>query len=161
MTFGPFPSDQCWHIEKSDAYQKNQHKVKISEFLLIKGKTIQIVEAKSSSPHPANREGFDKFIQDIQAIMLSSFFLFLGVRLGRHEKNHALDALSAAYKDINLGTVQFIFILVINGHKDPWLSPLRDALADGLRDRLRPFGPPQSEIIVLNEELARNHQLIQ
>jgi len=54
MTFGPFPVDHCFHIEKSAVYRKIKAHTKITEFLLLRTTSrklpvIWVVEAKSST----------------------------------------------------------------------------------------------------------------
>ncbi|MEO5363423.1 MAG: hypothetical protein H7838_07345 [Magnetococcus sp. DMHC-8] len=160
MTFGPYPAGHCWHIEKSRVYASNQQGVKMAEFLLLRDNAIWIVEAKSSSPRPEGRQSFDRFLHEMQQVMHNALWLFLGVRLGRHGPE-ALGDLPVAFQSVNLATIGFKLVLVINGHKPEWLLRLRNSLACRLMANMRALGLQESTIFVLNDAMARQKGLIQ
>jgi hypothetical protein len=52
MTFGPYPDEHCFYIEKSAAYEEIQHGVKMAEFLLLRlkeGKPPEVWVAQTLS----------------------------------------------------------------------------------------------------------------
>ena len=62
LDFGPFAKGKCFHIENSKLFSDLGERIKIAEFLLLRGfktkpPSLIIVEAKSSSPHPS-RDNF-------------------------------------------------------------------------------------------------------
>ncbi len=70
MTFGPYPDEDCFHIEKSATYAEIQAGVRMAEFLLLRTAAghpadLWIVEAKQSSPRPENRPKFVDYIAEI------------------------------------------------------------------------------------------------
>ncbi len=165
MAFGPFEEGHCFHIEKSAAYLSIQEGVQIAEFCLLRKTgenppvaTVWIVEAKSSTPRPETEPGFDEFISEIRVKLLNTFSLCLALCLHRH-----LDApneLPMLFRQLNLSTVDFRFVLVINGHREAWLVPLEEALSKALHATLRTWNVRPPAVVVLNDALAREYGLI-
>lgn len=161
MTFGPYPDGECFFIENSTLYKKLDN-VMIAEFMLLrsqKGRTvIWIVEAKNSSPRPEPRERFDEFIEEIRQKLTNALSLWMAARLQRHPS--AINELSPEFQAVDLSTVDFRLVLVINGHKDDWLPPLQEALQKTLRATAKTWALPPSAVLVINHELAYQHKLI-
>jgi len=91
MTFGPYPSGHCFHIEKSALYTDIRQGVKMAEFLLLhadrdRPTMLWVVEAKSSSPRPKNDPDFGQFIMEIREKWINVLSLVLASRLGRHRQ---------------------------------------------------------------------------
>ena len=88
MTFGPFPENQCFYIEKSKGYAAIQEHVQMAEFLLLRTSNekpvIWIVEAKSSTPRPETQPDFDDFIAEIREKLINAFSLGWASCLKRH-----------------------------------------------------------------------------
>ena len=163
MRFGLYSEEHCFHIEKSDLYQKIRENVKIAEFLLYRGikdnqPIVWIVEAKSSSPQPSNQLNFDNFIQEIQEKFFNTLLLYISIKLKRHDIPHQFSNL---FQDIDLKKTNFCFILVIKGHKEAWLPPLQDALTKELRPIVKIWNLPPTAVVVLNDILAQELELIQ
>jgi len=121
MTFGPFEDDQFFYIEKSEVYRRVQEGIKVAEFTLIRKEErnqplVWIVEAKSSSPQPSNKIDFDDYIQEIKQKLLNAFSLTVATVLKRHYND--LPQLPGKFKKLNLTSANFVFILVIKGHKE-------------------------------------------
>lgn len=162
MTFGPFPDEHCFHIEKSKIYDKLKNGLQIAEFLLIqpdKNKLL-VVEAKSGSPDPANpesKESFDDYITKVSQKLLNAFILGLALCLERHVNNK--DDISICFKKITHDSVKVILLLVINGHKKEWLIPITEAL----QRKLKSIGKTWPlEVYAINEKIAqRIYNLIQ
>lgn len=174
MTFGPYPEGRCFYIEKSQCYQriKNQG-VKVAEFLLLrqqqKREVVWVVEAKPSSPRmfegkPVSEEEkdkakkFERFISEIRDKFTNSFLITVAACLQRHPQ--AVDDLSGQFKKLNLQSQGISFVLVINGHQESWLIPIKDALNIALRPLVKTWGLPNSSVQVLNHELAQKYGLI-
>lgn len=161
MKFGPFSDEHCFSIEKSIIYNKIQSGLQIAEFILVqpdKNKLL-VVEAKSSSPNPVNRESqikFDDYITEISEKLLNAFTLGLALCLDRHGNNK--DEVSNCFKEIAHDSVKVILLLVINGHKEEWLIPITSALQKKLKNisKIWPL-----EIIAINEKIAQRYHLIQ
>lgn len=162
MSFGPYPAGQCFYIEKSKYYTQIQRDVQMAEFLWLKpqkqGTTVWVVEAKSSSPRPETQPNFAEFIHEIRSKLTNGFLLMLAARLQRDPA--AFVELPEAFQSVNLQTLGFRFVLVINGHKQEWLAPLKDALASALRPLLKTWNLPPTSVAVLNHELAQKYGLI-
>lgn len=171
LIFGPFSEGYCFYIEKSDAYEKinkqiqrinqeNKEGVKIAEFLLIRDNedfpAIWIVEAKSSAPHPKNKDDFDKYIKDICDKFVNSLILTSSLK----RNPNANDKLSENFKQIDIASVQFVFALVINGFAEEWIADLQDQLQKVLKPTIIKWSLSSDNILVLNQDGARHKKLI-
>lgn len=163
MTFGPYPSGHCFHIEKSALYTNIRQGVKMAEFLLLHADSdrpamLWVVEAKSSSPQPKNEPDFSQFIMEVRGKWINALSLVLASRLGRHRQ--AGTDLPGSFKTFDLSRFDVRFVLVINGHRKSWLPPIQAALQKSLRPlvRTRNFAP--TSVVVLNDELAVKHHLL-
>ena len=139
MTFGPFAAGECFYVEKSKCYGLIQDGVQMAEFLLLRQKqdhapVIWVVEAKSSSPRPATQPNFTEFIDEIRAKLTNGFLLGVAALLQRHSE--AKKELPHSFNAVNLQSLGFRFVLVINGHKEEWLVSLQDALSLALKPSL-------------------------
>ncbi len=164
MRFGIYPEGYCFHIEKSDLYQKIQEDIKIAEFLLYRGtdknnqSAVWIIEAKSSSPQRSTQPNFNNFIQEIKKKFFNTVFLYLSIKLQRHP---VLDELPSIFQDLDIKKTNFRFILVIKGHQDGWLPPLQDALTKALQPMIKIWNLPPTAVVVLNDGGAQKWGLIQ
>lgn len=162
MRFGPYPEGVCFYIERSRCYSRIQEGVQIAEFLLLRQQNgepvVWIVEAKSSSPRPETRSGFEKFIDEIRTKFTNSLLLGIAARLQRHPE--AADELSDTFKALDLQTTGFRFVLVINGHRQEWLPPLQEALSRALKSVVKTWELPPMSVAVLNHESAQQCGLI-
>ena len=163
LTFGPYPTGRCFHIEKSEIYTKIAKNVRMAEFLLLRIKEkkpsiVWIVEAKSSSPQPETKEDFDKFINEVSEKLANAFFLCWATCLGRHAQ--ADKKLPESFRHLDLSRAEVRFILVINGHKEEWLPPIQDQLNKTLYGIIKTWAISGVPVAVLNEDLAKKHGLI-
>jgi len=109
MNFGPFQNERCFHIERSEVYQRIQHGVQVSEFLLLK--------TKQGKP-----------------------------------PEH--------FQNLDLAITNFRFVLVIQGHPEAWLHPIKDALAKELQTMAKTWALSANSVAVLNKEMAIEHGLV-
>ncbi|MEQ8187998.1 MAG: hypothetical protein ABRQ39_08515 [Candidatus Eremiobacterota bacterium] len=161
MTFGPFADNNVFYIEKSKIYQELQQRLPIAEFLvLMRDDSIWIVEAKSSSPNPENKESekkFDDFITDISDKLIDALTLAVSVIIKRHD-----NAINEIHQNLQNGIISGNAIklcLIIKGHKDEWLIPIQDALNQN-QQLYRNKKIWRFEIAVMNDEMARMAKLI-
>lgn len=154
MTFGPFQNDQIYQVEKAEAYKSLGQGVKVVEFIYKQQKKNRLffIEAKSSSPKPV-RENFERYIEDIAEKFNHSFSLWFTLNLGLRNDNVSQNILN-----VPIEAHVFRFILVINGHKEEWLPPIKAALERKMMADIKIW---KHEIIVINDEQARNRGLIQ
>ncbi len=163
MTFGPYPIDNCFYIEKSELYKKLRNGVPMAEFLLIRSKAnnspqVWVVEAKSSSPQPITQPNFDKFIGEIREKLINALSLSIAACLKRHPG--AEIELPASFKTLDLAKATFRLVLVINEHQESWLPPLQDALNNALHSTVKTWGLPANAVVVINDTMAKEHGLI-
>jgi hypothetical protein len=163
MDFGPFQDEHCFYIEKSKIYAAIQDGVPMAEFLLWRMNkksrpTIWIVEAKSSSPRPQTIR-FKEYIGEIREKLKNALLLYIAICMRRHSP--AEDELPKLFKDATLSTLDFCLVLVINGHKDEWLPPLKDSLYKELKSTIKTLGLSDIHSVkVLNDVLAKEMGLI-
>lgn len=160
MTFGPFKDENVFYIEKSRIYQENKF-FKIAEFFLVttNSNDVKIIEAKSSSPKPENAESFDSFLSEISEKLSNSLSFWISLKLKRH--SNGFDEMPASFQKVDLSNASFKFILVIKGHKEEWLPPIKDALAQKLKVFCKIWNLKPDPVVVLNHEWAIHFQLIQ
>lgn len=157
MTFGPYPAGQCFYIEKSDCYRQVQEGVQMAEFLLLrqqeKGPTIWVIEAKSSCPRD-----FTAYMDEIRAKLVNAFMLGVAACIGRHLPVN--EELPQTFKDLNLTSTSFRFVLVIKGVPEYHLEVLQNALVTLLKPVIKTWALLPTSVMVLNEINAQKHGLI-
>ncbi|MFC4161485.1 hypothetical protein [Chitinimonas lacunae] len=162
MCFGPYPEELCFRIETSRVFRHIGSGVKMAEFLLLrqaKSETpsLWIIEAKSSSPRPASKQSFDEYIGEIRDKLANALTLAVSIRLGRHQ---AEDELPVGFHNIDWQNIKIRLILVIRGHQDAWLPPLKDALEKALNPCIRLWGLKPPAVLVLNDQNAERQGLL-
>jgi hypothetical protein len=163
MRFGPYPDGTCFHIERSKVYGNVEQGVRIAELLLIrKGKEnrpdIWVVEAKSSSPRPETQPNFDAFVSEIRDKLINAFSLGWASCLQRHE--FAAAELPEPFRRLNLSETGVRFVLVINGHREEWLPPIKDALNKALSATIKTWAFSPTSVAVINNVMAVKYGLI-
>ena len=168
MTFGPFVEDHVFYIEKSpnlltlNQGSKKSEGLAISEFLLFKTENnknyISIIEAKTSSPRPANRDDFDKYIGEIKSKLSNSLHLFIAYHSNRHSSG--FNELPNQFKVLPLEKIDFELVLVIRTIEDAWLRPVLDDLRPALKPLTKIWNISPTAIKVFNEAEARKHHLV-
>jgi hypothetical protein len=155
MTFGPFRRESLFHIEKSESFRQLGIGFSTVEFVCIDrhGK-VCFVEAKKSISNPDSTEDYRKNIQQIEQKFTDSFHLLLTCLLGRR----AQSTMGEAILHLNLTTARIRFILVVKNHEKVWLVHIRETLIKNMRKIRKMWN---IEIIVLNEEGAKEFELIQ
>lgn len=153
MVFGDFDARDVLHMEQTETYQKIKANVKTVEFLYTPSlQKILFVEAKSSTPNPENKSDYAAFISDICDKFSHSFHLFSSMYMERQK-----ETLTGTFAELDYKTVQFVLVLVVNGHREEWLPPLKEELERNLRYHRRIWN---TEVVVLNEVLAQQKHLV-
>lgn len=162
MTFGPFEDNHCFEVEKCLTYKRIESSVKVAEFVWLRNdltpSKLWIVEAKSSTPRPQPQERFDKFINEIRDKLLNALSMVLSACLNRPRS--AYNDLPEPFRQLALSTLDARLILVIHNHKREWLAHVKDALSKALHATVETWGLTTPAVIVLNDDLARQHKLI-
>lgn len=164
MTFGPFAEADCWVIEKSATYASIGEGVKVVEFCWRRAPgVIWLVEAKSSAPNPDSirtdaHERLTEYINDIRDKMSNALALTISACLRRHPA--AAFEPPADWDQINLGEVNFRFVLIVQSLRAESRGRLQDKLNQALRTISRVWAMTGVTAVVLNEELARRHGLL-
>lgn len=137
--------------------------VKIAELMLLHTKgnqspVVWVIEAKSSTPKPETQPSFDDFIHDVREKLTNALCLGLAMCMKRHPT--AEEELPDAFKTVDLSTLDFRLILVINGHKESWLEPLQNALKKSLYATTQTWALSPTAVAVINDEIAHTYGLI-
>ncbi len=162
MTFEPYKKENACYIEKSQIYKALGDGIQIAEFILLLENKLIFIEAKSSSPQPSSldndkKKRFEEFIkEEIATKLINTFNLFLSANLNVIESDTA-DNINLIQVE-NLKNYNLKFYLVIKGHKDEWLPPIKNALERELLEYRKIW---KIDVNVLNEKLAIRHKLIQ
>lgn len=160
MCFGPFSEQSFFHIERCEQYQKIQQNMPISEFIIYqetKGNLISL-EAKTTAPNPASKnvenpkEVFQQYIHEIQKKFENSLDLYLNMALRKE--------LPEKFLDLDYQNLEVVFILVIKEHQKSWIVNIKNALEMSIRSVVRTNNIWKCKVEVLNEEMARKHNLI-
>ncbi|MDY4770484.1 MAG: hypothetical protein SO267_07085 [Lachnospiraceae bacterium] len=164
MNFGKFDEADLFHIENSKIYKELGSGIKTVEFILKYDEdSIIFLEAKKSCPNIENRyeseekeQKFEEYYSDITGKFMDSLQIYLAALLDKYEETSEVG--TELLKMKNLRNVRLKFVLVVKNAKDiAWLTgPMAE-----LRARLLQFRKIWGiEVVVLNEELARQYKLI-
>ena len=159
MTF-VVDEDATFEIEKADCINRMQG-VKIVEFVSLLGDTtVSFVEAKTSAPNPEGFEPtkFPLYIKDIIEKFQNSIALMNVAAIKR--RRDIYEILPMAMQEFQWAKAQYKLYLVIKNHRKEWLFPVSDALKKGMKPILKCWGIPDSNLKVINEDIARERQLI-
>jgi hypothetical protein len=145
-------------IEKSDIVNDYDSLKACEFFAMINGK-LTMIEAKSSSPQPRNKEKFDEFIAEIGQKFIDTLLMFNAIMLERHEKNYKYE-FPDSIKMQDIGKLRYALYLVVHGNETEWMIPIQDALKNYLRHVLNAWNIPDVNVYALNHEAAQAKGLI-
>ena len=154
MTFS-FDEDDFFYIEKSKHFNEIKG-AKPCECVVLHNGNVLLIEAKSSTPRPNNKERFEEFVGKIVQKFSDSYTYYCA----SHQKRHPSDELAPNLQAIPLAAQQFEFYLIINDHKRDWLPPVLDQLKKMMQKNLKLWGFNDACVKVVNEELAFSKGLI-
>lgn len=163
MDFGSFDEKDLFHIENSRIYRSIGSGIKTVEFILrYRENSIIFLEAKESCPNAASRyeseekeKKFEEYYSSITEKFIMSLQVYLAAILDRYQDTSEI---GSALRDVrDLRDIQLKYILVVKNAEDTWLAgPMAE-----LRARLLQYRKIwKIEVIVLNEELAKQYRLI-
>ena len=156
LKFGEYANDSVFHAECSSVYQSLGENVCTVEFILKKqADEFLLVEAKSGSPQPSNQEDFDKFIQRVYVKFAHAIDLFFSLVTKRLQDES--NEMPVCFKEADFSVAKVKLVLVINGHKIGWLSPINEALKRKMKRQIKTWN---LEVVVMNHELADEYNLL-
>lgn len=155
VTFGDFPQERLYYIEKSASYAALGEGFSTVEFIYMNPKNqLCFVEAKSSSPiQQHNPERFEEWVSEIVTKFCDSLQLFLTVFLQRREEIEFGNVIQLA----NMKELSMKFILVLPCHEADWLAPIQNELSKQLYKINKLWG---IQAAVMNEALAKEFGMI-
>jgi hypothetical protein len=90
--------------------------------------------------------------------MINAFSLTVASCLKRH--GNEKDNLPDRFQKLDLAITNFRFVLVIQGHRDAWLHPIKDALSREFQAMTKTWALSPNSVAVLNKEMAMQHGLV-
>ena len=153
----------CFIIEDSHIYKRLGEGIKTVEFILKYGENkIIFLEAKTSCPNAENRYEsdeksvkFEEYYSDITEKFIHSLQIYLATILDRFEDTNEVGTKLLEKKSMD--NIQLKFILVVKEADIVWLAGSMAELKARLLQYRKIWG---IDIVVLNEELARQYKLI-
>jgi hypothetical protein len=153
-----FPDDCVFRIEEDEEIRSRKG-VKACECIVFINNNVALIEAKASSPRNNNKEKFSEFIDEIRQKFADSLRIFTDIK-SKSLGNDAFSRLPAKLQTATDDKSRYKIYLVIHGHREEWLIGLLDALRDALSDVVKRWNMRDSNIKVLNEQGALEHNLI-
>ena len=152
-----FKEQNVFRIEQADIIQ-NKNDIKVCECLAFFDDRMWLVEAKSSSPMPQNKD-FDDYIDDISQKFIDTLMLFNALSIGRHGGTEK-GKLPPRIQCVSLADIPYSICLIVHGNKDEWMMPIQDALKLKLKHCLKSWNISDTNVYALNHETAKRKGLI-
>lgn len=153
-----FPEDDCFKIEEDDLVRGRQG-VKACECVVYLSGDVAFIEAKSSTPRPNNLQKLEEFLAAIVEKFQSSLEIYTGIKNGVYGEE-TMSRLPKNLRNESQSFDHYRIYLIVYGHKLEWLPGLSDTVKDRLREVIASYAIKDSQIKVLNEELALDARLI-
>lgn len=156
-----------FYIEKSRLYDKKLNAKGISavECITVRGKNmtrpVLFIEAKSSAPNPDGVKGngrFKEFIEEVSHKFIHSISICYAILHQIQSLSQDEYPMGKILQDCLMKKPHIVFVLIIKKHKAEWCGQVQDSLNSHLR-KLHVIW--NTQVFVLNEELAREKKLIQ
>jgi hypothetical protein len=163
MNFGEYDINDLFRIETSRIYEELGSGIKTVEFILKQNNNILFVEAKNSCPNAANKNEsdekkvkFEEFYSDVPEKFVDSLQVFLACLTERYSDISEV-GISLVERKI-LKNIKLRFVLVITSAEIEWLAGPKAILEERLIKYRRIW---DAQVVVLNQELAREYRLIE
>lgn len=158
MVFGPFAEDKIFRIESSPLFTHLGEGLKVSEFVLLRDvpgrpQAAWFIEAKSSAPQEHRI-----YVEEIRQKFTNSVQLTFAACLKRHPDTE--EHLPGEFRNLDLESCTVKCLLVIRNFRKEWIGPLQDALSKEMRSLVKTMGFSPTLITVINDEKARELNLI-
>lgn len=154
MTFS-FEENDIFYIEKSERFNRIAG-AKPCECVVMHDDKVFLIEAKSSTPRPQNKEQFVTFVGEIAQKFTDSYTYYNSA----HQKRQQPDSVSLNLQSTPLARQNYEFCLIINGHPREWLSPVLEQLKIMMKKTLKLWGFDDACVKVVNEQGALSKGLI-
>ena len=154
-----YEDEQCYAIEKSSLVAKLRG-VKIVEFVQVQSnKKIRLLEAKTTAPNPTNDCDYNNYLKEIREKFQNSISLLNAAKL--HRRPTLFQEFPETLKNVDFRNASYFLFLVIKKQRLDWLPPLTDDLRRQLHPFLKCWNIPDDNFVVLNEELARDFNIVE
>ena len=152
------PDNDSFQIEKSDI-MNDYDSLKACEFFAMIDGRLTMIEAKSSSPRPQNKEKFDEYIAGIGQKFIDTLLMFNAFMIDRHERDYK-SKLPTSIQAQDIGKIRYALYLIVHGNETEWMIPIQEALKNHLRHALNAWNIPDVNVYALNHEDAQAKGLI-
>jgi len=156
MDFGEL-DENVFYIEEANIYKNklNPTGIRMVEFLKIKPKgnkeKMLVIEAKTSFP-----KEFNFALDEIAEKLYAAILLIVSIYHKRHKGY--FEELPKRFREEDVFSMEYVFLLIIRNHKDDWLEPIKVKLREKLNmiNKIWRF----DDVLVLNERLAKKKKII-
>ncbi len=162
----PVEEDNTFIIEKCNGVLKrNLKSVEYVEKRKWKNKvTLRFLEAKSTTPNATDKdkkEDYDKFISEIRDKFQNSISLMFSSLSKRKGMDDVYNELPTGLISLNIRSIDECGLyLVVKKSKTEWLIPVMESLKKELKPIMKCWNIPDSNLKVINEEVARDKNII-
>ncbi len=159
----PVEEDNTFIIEKSGSVLKRNIKsVEYVERRVWGGKKIlRFLEAKSSNPNVTNKDDYDKYISEIRDKFQNSISIMFSSLAKRKGMDDVRNELPIGLKNLKVSDIDDCGLcLVVKESQPEWLVPVMDSLKKELKSIMKCWNIPDSNLKVINEDLARQQKII-
>ncbi|MEE1260831.1 MAG: hypothetical protein U0K66_11695 [Paludibacteraceae bacterium] len=164
----PVEEDNTFLIEKSDPVSKKRG-LKSVEYVELRkwksGSSLRFVEAKTTTPNFSNNENnnkekLDEYIHDIREKFQNSISILFSSLSKRNGLKDVFDNLPANIQSVNYKNIDCVLWLVVKNSETEWLIPVLEILKSELKPMLKCWNIRDSNVKVVNEDTARENNLI-
>ena len=153
-----FEDDLVFRIEL-DPLVNELSGIKVCECVVLISENIALIEAKSSSPRPDNKEDFDSWIEDIKEKFVDSLNLFNDIKDKKHGEEAFL-RIPALLRNVQIDPNRYVIYLIVHGNELEWMPGIQDALREALREAVEKWNLLDSNIKAINHDTALEKKLI-
>lgn len=153
-----FSDDSIFMIE-SDPVITQAQGIKSCECVVLINEHVALIEAKSSSPRPDNKEDFDTWIGEIKEKFSDSLMMFNGIKKKEYG-DAAYERIPVKLREMNISPEQYVIYLIVQDNEFEWMIGIQNALREAMRDVIEQWNLQDSNIKAINDVLAKEMNLI-
>ena len=153
-----FSDDSVFMIE-SDPVVTQAQGVKTCECIVLINEHVALIEAKSSSPRPENKENFDVWIEGIKDKFSDSLSMFNKIK-GKEFGETAYNRIPIKLREMSIVPDHYVIYLIVHDNKLEWMIGIQNALREAMRDVIDQWNLQDSNIKAINDVTAKEMHLI-
>ena len=153
-----FEDDAVFRME-SDPLLFELKGVKSCECVVLIRENVALIEAKSSSPRPENKEDFDGWIRGIKEKFSDSLVLFNDIKQKKYGEE-AFFRMPSKLRELSIDPDKYLIYLIVYENELEWMPGIQDSLREALRDVVEEWNLQDSNIKAINDKTALEMRLI-